>query len=522
MIFWWVLVVVEPSKLIPKIKKSARPDKNEIGEIFGVQSKKVFLARLFVDKPTSIKKFNVVSFNYSMQEYSTIIQGIVLDSYLLNQEKWVKILQLQSSTQQTKKFKKNVVYKISNEIPENIQSILDRFVGVIIENSDIGNIKFEYATKGLEIQEGDLVEVRINNKNVFYQIINGVTNKELLEAKNETGYIKAEALQLGVWNQKKCCFEKFGWVPEINSLVLLANTTIDVLPVTLPEFTIGQIPGTNFPAIINLDHAISHHTAVLGVTGSGKSFITRELIKNLVGNTKVICVDFTGEYVKELSPLKPVSIIHDKEGLEKVEELIAQKETASKSKALEYKKKIQDKLGEYISEFIEDKSNLALFELPELSNTSFILEFTQMFLDGIFSFAKQNPGQKICIVIEEAHTVIPETTTLGDLGDYGSNKALVNKIGQIALQGRKYGVGFLIIAQRTANVSKTVLTQCNSVICFQAFDKTSYDFLGNYLGGDLIKVLPNLKPFHAVVVGKAFKSNIPMIVDLTRNDEKPN
>ena len=45
-------------------------------------------------------------------------------------------------------------------------------------------------------------------------------------------------------------------------------------------------------------------------------------------------------------------------------------------------------------------------------------------------------------------------------------------MGQIALQGRKYGIGMLVIAQRTANVSKTILTQCNTVICFQAFDET--------------------------------------------------
>jgi hypothetical protein len=87
---------------------------------------------------------------------------------------------------------------------------------------------------------------------------------------------------------------------------------------------------------------------------------------------------------------------------------------------------------------------------------------------------------------------------------------------QIALQGRKYGVGLLVIAQRTANVSKSVLTQCNTIICFQAFDETSFNFLGNYIGKDLVHALPNLKPYHAIVTGKAVKSSIPMIVDLTR------
>jgi len=67
-----------------------------------------------------------------------------------------------------------------------------------------------------------------------------------------------------------------------------------------------------------------------------------------------------------------------------------------------------------------------------------------------------------------------------------------------------------------ANVSKTVLTQCNTIIAFQAFDETSFNFLGNYIGKDFVQALPNLPQYHAIVTGKAVKANIPMIIDLTR------
>jgi len=258
---------------------------------------------------------------------------------------------------------------------------------------------------------------------------------------------------------------------------------------------------------------------LLGVTGAGKSFICREIIKELKCDTKIICVDLTGEWKKDIASLNPVPLI-DSSGLSSVEETIVKKAAAkdkNSKEVLDYKKAIQEKLIGHIKTFAESNNNITIFELPDLSNTSFILEFTQMFLEGVFLYAKKNPGKKFCIVLEEAHTVIPETTFLGDLGDYSSNKGLVSKMAQIALQGRKYSVGFLVIAQRTANVSKTVLTQCNSVICFQAFDETSFTFLGNYVGKDMVQALPNLKQYHAIVAGKAFKSNLPMIVDLTRN-----
>lgn len=89
---------------------------------------------------------------------------------------------------------------------------------------------------------------------------------------------------------------------------------------------------------------------------------------------------------------------------------------------------------------------------------------------------------------------------------------LLNSIAQIALQGRKYNVKLLVIAQRTANVSKTILTQCNTIISFQEYDKTSSDFLANYFGSNIVASLPKLKFRQAIAAGKAFRSNVPMIL----------
>lgn len=143
-----------------------------------------------------------------------------------------------------------------------------------------------------------------------------------------------------------------------------------------------------------------------------------------------------------------------------------------------------------------------------------MLDYIRYFFNELFKIAKEHHsfGKKICVVLEEAHTVIPEWNFIG-ISDKTSS-SLVNKIGQIALQGRKYDIGFLVIAQRTANVSKTVLTQCNTVIAFQEFDRTSSEFLSNYFGENIAKTLPNLKFRQAIAAGKAFKSNVPMIFEV--------
>jgi DNA helicase HerA-like ATPase len=176
-------------------------------------------------------------------------------------------------------------------------------------------------------------------------------------------------------------------------------------------------------------------------------------------------------------------------------------------------------MGDEVKNFLDDTAcNIKIFELADLSNTSSILDYTKYFFQILFEIAKErqitNCPSKICVVLEEAHTIIPEWNFAGTSDK--SSQSLVNSIGQIALQGRKYGIGFLVIAQRTANVSKTILTQCNTVICFQAFDETSFSFLGNYVGKEMVQALPNLKQYHAIIAGKAIKSNMPMIIQLNK------
>ncbi|MCF6268642.1 MAG: DUF87 domain-containing protein [Melioribacteraceae bacterium] len=488
-ILWGCLLLIN-TKSIHSQFSIIEPNKsnNSIGEIFSVQSERMFLVKLFEDKKY-IKKFDIVNFKYQMDDYADIVnKGFVFDTYNLNKQKWAKVLLLKKDKENSTKLKSNTVYKItSNEsIVQLTQELkVESFVGVIIEGSKIGTIKFEYSKKTNDIQEGDLLELFVGETKIYYQVFGGITDSENLELKDEFGFIKGEAIQLGTWNNETLSFEKYGWIPQINTPIFTADTENIIVPeFDLPEYQLGVIPNTSLPSVINLDNAISHHTALIGVTGSGKSFLAKEIIEKLKIDTKVICIDFTGEWKKNL-------------------------ELTTLNK-------------ENLDGFLSSKDNeIGLVELPVVSNTVKVIQSTENFISLIFDKARAafeaDSPLKICLVLEEAHTIVPEGSFLG-VNDWDS-KAVVNKMGQVALQGRKYGVGLLVIAQRTANVSKTVLTQCNTIICFQAFDETSFTFLGNYIGKDLVQALPNLKQYHAIVTGKAIKSNIPMIVNLERETD---
>lgn len=531
LIFWGLILSIDPKEINNTFSlKKKQLEGDAIGEIFGVQSRKIFLVKLFEDRKY-ITKFNVVKFRYSMQDTKDLtITGIVFDTYLLNQEKWAKILQLGSlDLASDVKLEKNVVYKVSNEqeVADMSKKLkIDNLVGVVIEGSNIGKIKFEYSKKNDDLQEGDLLELKVNDKRLFYQVINGSTEKEKLEARNETGFIEGEAIQLGEWQNDKLSFQKFGWVPSINTPIFKADTSnIDVKTFEYPDYKLGVIPGTTLPSVLNLRDAVSHHMALLGVTGSGKSFLARVIIDQIKSDTKIICVDFNKEFVTTLTPA-PTNIISDEKAKEisgKIDwinnELEKFGNQQDKAQIAAKQSEIKSTLKTEIEAFLNDQTcNIKVFELPDVSNTTGILDYTKYFFKVLFEIAKDrqiaNNSAKICVVLEEAHTIIPEWNFAGSSDK--TSQSLVNSIGQITLQGRKYGVGFLVIAQRTANVSKTVLTQCNTVVCFQAFDETSFNFLGNYVGKDMVQTLPNLKQFHAIVAGKAVKSNMPIIIDLKR------
>ena len=529
-ILWFLILSINPKNIHNSFAITNKKDNgDQIGEIFGVQSKKIFLAKLFEDRK-SIKKFDVVRFRYSMQDTKGfIITGIVFDTYLLNQEKWIKILQLSEFKKEDEKYDKNVVYKLSDitEVERAGKDLkIDDLVGVVIEGSTIGKIKFEYSKKNDDLQEGDLLELKVGDKRLFYQVIAGNTEKEKLEARNEMGFIKGDAIQLGEWQNEKLSFQKFGWVPSINTPVFKTTASdIIVENFTYPNYNLGRIPNTLLPSVINLSDAVSHHMALLGVTGSGKSFLAREIINQIKSDTKIICIDFNKEFVSTLTPA-PANIINNQKAEEiatKVDWINSELEKfgnqQNKPQIAAKRNEIKATIKSEVEAFLDDTAcNIRIFELPDVSNTTGIFDYTKYFFKVLFEIAKERQiagsPEKICVVLEEAHTIIPEWNFTGS--NDKTSQGLVNSIGQIALQGRKYGVGFLVIAQRTANVSKTILTQCNTVICFQAFDETSFIFLGNYVGKDMVQALPNLKPHYAIVAGKAIRSNMPMIIDLTR------
>lgn len=533
-IFWyWLIVILLDTSSFAKfiaelfMKKKEEITTSAIGTILGVQGRNILLVKMFpLNQRKTVSIFEPVEFLLKSNKKTG--KGIIIESYLLNEEQWAKILI--NSTDLNKdlelfgnkgKMSEDIVYKLDIPNDKNIP-FLDTFIGVIYENSDIEKVYFVYDSK-IDIESGMLVEVHQRDKKIIYQIFNGITRQELLEAKNKSDMILGTALQLGVWDEKNNRFEKYGWVPSINTPVHLASSP-KLSKVNEGIIELGKVPNTNFPVLMDIDTAITHHMAVLGVTGTGKSFFVREkLIKEYISksNRKIFIIDFTGEHKKEIKKITPFMSVDVENEIYKsfdiinteMEKFANQRDKKALSDAKEY---IDSKMIEAIDAFLKSDEKIKIIELPDVQNTQNIFDFTKVLFKQIFTIAKSNLGKtdspQLCIVLEEAHTIIPEWNFASESNK--NSQASMNAISQIALQGRKYNVGLLVIAQRTANVSKTVLTQCNSIISFTEYDKTSIDFLANYYGEEIASILPTLKFRQAVAAGKAFASTVPMIFEV--------
>ncbi|WP_436228822.1 ATP-binding protein [Caballeronia sp. LjRoot29] len=124
----------------------------------------------------------------------------------------------------------------------------------------------------------------------------------------------------------------------------------------------------------------------------------------------------------------------------------------------------------------------------------------------------------LAIFCDEAHLYIPERHQAGGAGDIS-----VEIFERIAKEGRKYGVGLVVISQRPSEVNRTVLSQCNNLVAMRLTNGDDQsvvrrllpDSLGGF--GDL---LPVLDTGEALVVGDA--SLLPTRIRVSEPTQRPN
>lgn len=122
----------------------------------------------------------------------------------------------------------------------------------------------------------------------------------------------------------------------------------------------------------------------------------------------------------------------------------------------------------------------------------------------------EGPGigrpRPVLIVLEEAHRYLNEAATI-------MTRSAVNRI---AREGRKYGVGLLLVTQRPSELPDTALAQCGSLISLRLTNSADQAKIRAALPDSvsgLAAVLPSLRTGEAIITGEALMLPARALVD---------
>lgn len=230
---------------------------------------------------------------------------------------------------------------------------------------------------------------------------------------------------------------------------------------------IGLISGTNIPFGVSIPTVKDHHLAILGMSGMGKSTIARRLVHLLSETSMVIAMDGTGEYRSRFG------------------------------------------LNSWTSSVGLSNTGCWVYEpsgVQAKAATDFIKENMSQ---SHQEFQSGNPRSRT-LLLEEAHTFLPEWNSVAERNEQN----FVAESCRYILQSRKFRLNFIFVSQRTAVISKSALSQCESYIFFRTLDETSLQYIDSVLGHELRDTVTGLKRYQAICFGPAFSASTPMIVNL--------
>jgi DNA helicase HerA-like ATPase len=177
-------------------------------------------------------------------------------------------------------------------------------------------------------------------------------------------------------------------------------------------------------------------------------------------------------------------------------------------------------LDALISAWIGADTPISVFDLsgiPTAVVDDLVGAVLRILYDAVFWGRSKPEGGRmrpLLIVLEEAHVY---------LGAQSKSRA-ANAARRIAKEGRKYGVGLMLVSQRPSEVDATILSQCGTVVALRLTndsDRTQVTSCASDNLKGLFSMLPILRTGEALIVGEAVNMPIRTIIDRPAEGRRP-
>lgn len=160
---------------------------------------------------------------------------------------------------------------------------------------------------------------------------------------------------------------------------------------------------------------------------------------------------------------------------------------------------------------------LDLAGVPSTMTNDIVGVVLRVLYDGLFWARNQSEGGRerpLLVVMEEAHTYLND--------NFDSAASIVTQ--RIVKEGRKYGIGAMIVSQRPSEINPTILSQCGTFFAMRLSNSADRSHVTGALPDNLdglTNMLPILRTGEAIVLGEAVGLPMRTIIQAPPKDRRP-
>lgn len=175
-------------------------------------------------------------------------------------------------------------------------------------------------------------------------------------------------------------------------------------------------------------------------------------------------------------------------------------------------------LDSLIQEWIGSDKPITIMDLSGVPNSilnTIIGVLLRIIYDSLFwarNLSQGGRNRPLLLLMEEAHNY---------LNNEGSALPVVQKI---VKEGRKYGIGAMIVSQRPSEINSTILSQCGTFFALRLANATDRGHITSAVTDNLeglTSMLPILRTGEAIILGEAVKLPMRTLIDPPPKDRRP-
>lgn len=177
-------------------------------------------------------------------------------------------------------------------------------------------------------------------------------------------------------------------------------------------------------------------------------------------------------------------------------------------------------LDELMKNWLGSQKPITILDLsgvPSEALNTIIGVLLRILYDALFwarNLSQGGRGRPLLIVMEEAHNYLNDNFK-------GPASSIVQRI---AKEGRKYGIGAMIVSQRPSEINTTILSQCGTFIALRLTNSNDRGHVTGAVSDNLdglTDMLPILRTGEAIILGEAVKLPMRALINAPEKNKRP-